>query len=141
MPPGALCNTNTTSFGLVKTARSFCTKTDDEILEIHNPADLPDPVKIDHIKEPWIKATIIVPDEYLGPILELCNDRRGQQENLTYVNSRSMLSYKLPLSPVLFLMLSLEKQPNSSGSSSTYQIIEPEEYDSGSSGGDDEDDF
>ena len=73
-----------------------------EILEIHNPCDLPDPVQIDYIEEPWMKATILVTDEYLGPILELCTDKRGIQEELTYVNNRAMLVYKLPLNEVVF---------------------------------------
>jgi len=71
-------------------------------IELHNPADLPDVVKIDHIKEPWIKATILTPDDYLGPILKLCQERRGIQSNLTYVGPRALVEYQLPLNEVVF---------------------------------------
>ncbi len=70
--------------------------------ELHNPADMPDPSVIDHIEEPWIKATIMVPDDYLGAVLTLCNDRRGQQADLTYVGNRAMAVYRLPLNEVVF---------------------------------------
>ena len=70
--------------------------------ELHNPADMPDPTMIDHIDEPWIKATIMVPDEYLGSILTLCSERRGQQADLTYVGNRAMAVYRLPLNEVVF---------------------------------------
>ena len=76
--------------------------TDGSLEELHNPADMPDPVKIDHIEEPWIKATIFVPDDYLGAVLKLCEDRRGMQQELTYAGSRAMLIYKLPLNEVVF---------------------------------------
>ena len=72
------------------------------IEELHNPADMPEPTQIDHMDEPWIKATIMVPDEYLGSILTLCNDRRGQQADLTYVGNRAMAVYRLPLNEVVF---------------------------------------
>jgi GTP-binding protein LepA len=75
--------------------------TDGSIQEMHNPADMPDVVKIDHIEEPWIKATILVPDEYLGSVLKLCEDRRGSQIDLTYAGSRAMLVYRLPLNEVV----------------------------------------
>lgn len=71
-------------------------------IELHNPADMPDPNRIDTIEEPWIEATIYVPDEYLGPILKLCQDRRGIQKNLTYVAGRAQLTYELPLNEVVF---------------------------------------
>ena len=77
-------------------------KTDNVKLEIHNPADLPDAVKIQHIEEPRIKATILVPDNYLGEVLKLCQDRRGIQLDLTYVGSRAMAVYDLPLNEVVF---------------------------------------
>ncbi len=77
-------------------------KIDGTMIELHNPVDMPDPVKIDHIEEPWIKATILTPDEYLGSILGLCNDRRGEQIELTYVGQRAMLVYRLPLNEVVF---------------------------------------
>ena len=76
--------------------------TDGSVIELHNPADMPDPVKIDHIEEPWIEAVIYVPDEHLGAILKLCQDRRGIQKNLTYVGGRAQLTYELPLNEVVF---------------------------------------
>ncbi|MET4700801.1 GTP-binding protein LepA [Constrictibacter sp. MBR-5] len=75
---------------------------DGSIKELHNPADMPDVVKIAKIEEPWIKATIFVPDEYLGSILKLCEDRRGQQQELTYAGARAMVVYRLPLNEVVF---------------------------------------
>jgi len=71
-------------------------------VELHNPADMPDVMTIEHIDEPWIEATIYVPDEYLGSILKLCQDRRGIQKNLTYVGGRAQLTYELPLNEVVF---------------------------------------
>jgi GTP-binding protein LepA len=71
-------------------------------IELHNPADMPDPNRIDEIEEPWIKAVIYVPDEYLGSILKLCQDRRGIQKDLTYVGGRAQLTYELPLNEVVF---------------------------------------
>ncbi len=76
--------------------------TDGSEIELHNPADMPDPVKIVEIAEPWLRATILTPDEYLGPILKLCQDRRGIQADLSYVGSRAMLVYDLPLNEVVF---------------------------------------
>ncbi len=76
--------------------------TDGSMIEMHNPADMPDTMKIDHMEEPWIEATILVPDEYLGAVLKLCQDRRGRQKTLTYVGSRAMLIYELPLNEVVF---------------------------------------
>ena len=72
-----------------------------DMMEMHNPVDMPDVTRIDYIEEPWIKATIMVPDEYLGPILRLCQERRGEQVELTYVGNRAMLVYKLPLNEVV----------------------------------------
>ena len=77
-------------------------KTNGERIELHNPADMPDGSVIDTIEEPWIKATIFVPDEYLGSVLALCSERRGQQIDLTYVGTRAMAVYKLPLNEVVF---------------------------------------
>ncbi len=77
-------------------------RTNGAMEEVHNPADMPDGSVIDHIEEPWIKATILVPDEHLGAILTLCNDRRGQQVDLTYVGNRAMAVYRLPLNEVVF---------------------------------------
>jgi GTP-binding protein LepA len=71
-------------------------------IELHNPADMPDPNRIDEIQEPWIEAVIYVPDDYLGPILKLCQDRRGIQKNLTYVGGRAQITYELPLNEVVF---------------------------------------
>ncbi|MBP9693358.1 MAG: translation elongation factor 4 [Alphaproteobacteria bacterium] len=73
-----------------------------DMIELHNPSDMPDVMKIDHIEEPWIKATIFVPDEYLGSLLQLCSDRRGSQKELTYVGGRAMIIYELPLNEVVF---------------------------------------
>ncbi|MGN6122237.1 MAG: translation elongation factor 4 [Sphingomonas oligoaromativorans] len=78
-------------------------KTEDaQTIELHNPADMPDPNRIEMIEEPWIEATIYVPDEYLGSILKLCQDRRGIQKDLTYVGGRAQLKYELPLNEVVF---------------------------------------
>ena len=75
---------------------------DGEMIELHNPADMPDLSKVDHLEEPRIKATILVPDDYLGDVLKLCQDRRGIQEDLTYAGSRAMVVYDLPLNEVVF---------------------------------------
>ncbi len=77
-------------------------RTDGTTQELHNPADLPDPVQITFIEEPWIRATIMVPDEHLGAVLSLCTEKRGQQVELTYVGNRAMLIYRLPLNEVVF---------------------------------------
>ena len=77
-------------------------RTSGEIEELHNPSDMPDPSLIAEIEEPWIKANIMVPDEYLGSILTLCSERRGQQIDLTYVGNRAMAVYRLPLNEVVF---------------------------------------
>jgi len=76
--------------------------TDGTLRELHNPADMPDIVKIAHMEEPWIKATILVPDDYLGGVLKLCTERRGEQIELTYVGGRAMAVYRLPLNEVVF---------------------------------------
>ena len=75
---------------------------DETMVELHNPADMPDLSKVDHLEEPRIKATILVPDKYLGDVLKLCQDRRGIQEDLTYAGSRAMVVYDLPLNEVVF---------------------------------------
>jgi GTP-binding protein LepA len=75
---------------------------DGDMIELHNPADMPDLSKVDHLEEPRIKATILVPDDYLGDVLKLCQDRRGIQEDLTYAGSRAMVIYDLPLNEVVF---------------------------------------
>jgi GTP-binding protein LepA len=74
----------------------------DKEIEIHNPVDMPDPVQIAEIREPWIEATILTPDEHLGAVLKLCQDRRGEQIDLTYVGNRAMVKYALPLNEVVF---------------------------------------
>jgi GTP-binding protein LepA len=76
--------------------------TNGSVQELHNPADWPEGSMIDHIEEPWIKATILVPDDHLGAVLTLCNERRGQQVDLTYVGNRAMVVYRLPLNEVVF---------------------------------------
>jgi len=90
---------------LIATAPSVVykiTKTNGERMDLHNPADMPDLSVVETIEEPWIKATIFVPDEYLGAILTLCSERRGQQVELTYVGNRAMAVYRLPLNEVVF---------------------------------------
>jgi GTP-binding protein LepA len=76
--------------------------TNGKMIELHNPADMPDVMKIDFIEEPWIKATILVPDQYLGSVLTLCTERRGEQIDLTYAGNRAMVVYRLPLNEVVF---------------------------------------
>jgi len=90
---------------LITTAPSVVYKlymTNGEIIELHNPADMPDVMRITKMEEPWIKATILVPDTYLGSILTLCTERRGVQLDLTYVGNRAMVVYRLPLNEVVF---------------------------------------
>jgi len=77
-------------------------KRDGASFELHNPADMPDPTQIESIEEPWIRATILVPDDYLGAVLQLCTDKRGEQIELTYVGARAMVVYRLPLAEVVF---------------------------------------
>lgn len=93
-------------------------------MNLHNPADMPDVMKIDEIHEPWIKATILTPDDYLGPILKLCQDRRGIQTNLTYVGARAMLEYELPLNEVVFDFYDRLKSISRGYASFDYQIAE-----------------
>jgi len=90
---------------LIATAPSVVyqmTLTGGDDIDLHNPADMPDVMKIEEIREPWIRATIMTPDDYLGGILKLCQERRGLQINLNYVGSRAMLTYDLPLNEVVF---------------------------------------
>jgi GTP-binding protein LepA len=96
--------------------------TDKKLLNIHNPADLPDASKITCIKEPRIKATILVPDEYLGDVLKLCQERRGVQKDLTYVGSRAMTIYDLPLNEVVFDFYDKLKSVTKGYASFDYQI-------------------
>jgi GTP-binding protein LepA len=90
---------------LITTAPSVVYKVhlnDGSLRELHNPADMPDPVKIKLIEEPWIRATILVPDDFLGAVLKLCEERRGEQIELTYAGARAMVVYRLPLNEVVF---------------------------------------
>ena len=100
---------------------------DGEMIEMHNPADMPDTVKIDHIEEPWIEATIFVPDDYLGAVLKLCQDRRGRQKNLTYAGARAMLVYDLPLNEVVFDFYDRLKSVSRGYASFDYKMIGYEE--------------
>jgi GTP-binding protein LepA len=95
-----------------------------DVIELHNPADMPDPVKIDSIAEPWIKATIFTPDEYLGAVIKLCQDRRGQQRELSYVGTRAMVVYDLPLNEVVFDFYDRLKSISKGYASFDYQIEE-----------------
>ena len=111
---------------LVTTAPSVVYKInmrDSSVVDLHNPTDMPDPVKIDSIKEPWIKATIIVPDDFLGPVLELCTSKRGIQTNLNYAGTRAMVEYKLPLNEVVFDFYDRLKSITKGYASFDYEII------------------
>ncbi|MGL4426430.1 MAG: translation elongation factor 4 [Alphaproteobacteria bacterium] len=101
----------------------------DQILELHNPTDMPDVVKIERIEEPWIKATIFVPDTYLGAVLSLCTDRRGVQQELTYVGGRVMLIYHLPLNEIVFDFYDRLKSISRGYASFDYQMDHYEEGD------------
>ncbi len=98
--------------------------TNGETMHLHNPADLPDVMKIEEIREPWIKATILTPDEYLGAILKLCQDRRGIQRNLSYVGNRAMVEYDLPLNEVVFDFYDRLKSISKGYASFDYQLTE-----------------
>jgi len=100
-----------------------------EDIILHNPADMPDVMAIDYIKEPWIKATIMTPDDYLGGILKLCQDRRGVQTNLSYVGSRAMVEYELPLNEVVFDFYDRLKSVSKGYASFDYQAIDKKEGD------------
>ena len=116
---------------LIATAPSVIYKitlTNGEVLELHNPADMPDPVRIESIAEPWIKATIFTPDEYLGAVIKLCQDRRGSQRELSYVGSRAMVVYDLPLNEVVFDFYDRLKSISKGYASFDYQL---EEYRTG----------
>ncbi|MGH6738038.1 MAG: translation elongation factor 4, partial [Bradyrhizobium sp.] len=112
---------------LIATAPSVIYKmhlTDGQVIEIHNPVDMPDVVKIAEIEEPWIEATILTPDEYLGSVLKLCQDRRGAQKELTYVGSRAMVKYDLPLNEVVFDFYDRLKSVSSGYASFDYHLEE-----------------
>ena len=95
---------------------------DGAMVELHNPADMPDPVGIERIEEPWIRASILVPDDYLGAVLKLCEDRRGRQIELTYAGNRAMLVYRLPLNEVVFDFYDRLKSVSRGYASFDYQI-------------------
>jgi len=96
---------------------------DNTTLKLHNPTEMPDPVKIESIEEPWIKATIIVPDEYLGSVLDLCTSKRGIQQQLTYSGKRAMTIYKLPLNEVIFDFYDRLKSITTGYASFDYELI------------------
>ena len=97
---------------------------DGSMQELHNPADMPDVIYIDHIDEPWIRASILVPDEYMGAVLKLCEDRRGSQINLSYAGNRAMLEYELPLNEVVFDFYDRLKSVTRGYASFDYKISE-----------------
>ena len=104
-------------------------KTNGQVIELYNPVDLPDQVYIDHIEEPWIKATILTPDEYLGGLLQLCQQRRGVQIDLTYAGARAMLVYRLPLNEVVFDFYDRLKSISQGYASFDYELDGYEEND------------
>jgi GTP-binding protein LepA len=115
------------NLNLIATAPSVIYKikqTDGKEIEIHNPVDMPDVVKIEEIEEPWIRATILTPDEYLGSVLKLCQDRRGIQVELTYVGNRAMAKYDLPLNEVVFDFYDRLKSVSKGYASFDYQLTE-----------------
>ena len=99
------------------------------VINLHNPSSLPDPTYINLIKEPWIKATIITPDQYLGSIIKLCQDKRGIQTNLTYSGARAVLNYELPLNEVVFDFYDRLKSMTSGYGSFDYEIVDHREGD------------
>ena len=112
---------------LIATAPSVIYKLalkDGEEIELHNPADMPDVMKIEEIQEPWIRATILTPDEYLGSVLKLCQDRRGTQIDLNYVGKRAMVVYDLPLNEVVFDFYDRLKSISKGYASFDYAITE-----------------
>ncbi len=112
---------------LITTAPSVIYKihlTDGSVKELHNPADMPDPVRVQEIEEPWIKATILVPDDFLGAVLSLCQEKRGEQLDLTYAGSRAMLVYRLPLNEVVYDFYDRLKSISRGYASFDYQMDE-----------------
>jgi GTP-binding protein LepA len=110
---------------LITTAPSVVYKvhlTDGTMIEMHNPADMPDPVRIASMEEPWIRATVMVPDTYLGSVLSLCQERRGEQLDLTYVGGRAMVVYRLPLNEVVYDFYDRLKSVSRGYASFDYQI-------------------
>jgi GTP-binding protein LepA len=102
---------------------------DGSTMELHNPADMPDPSRITTIAEPWIRATILTPDDYLGAVIKLCQDRRGEQRELSYVGSRAMLVYDLPLNEVVFDFYDRLKSVSKGYASFDYQLQDYREGD------------
>jgi len=100
-----------------------------KVIELQNPSSLPDPTHIKFIEEPWIKSTIITPDEYLGSIIKLCQDKRGIQTNLSYSGNRAVINYELPLNEVVFDFNDRIKSMTSGYASFDYEIIEHREGD------------
>ena len=98
-----------------------------DVIDLQNPSSLPDPTLINSIEEPWIKATIITPDQYLGSIIKLCQDKRGIQINLAYSGNRAVLTYELPLNEVVFDFNDRIKSMTSGYASFDYEIIEHRE--------------
>ena len=98
-------------------------RTDGTMKELHNPVDMPDQVHIDYIEEPLIKASVMVPDEYLGSVLALCEERRGEQMELTYIGNRAMVVYKLPLNEVVFYFYDRLKSVSRGYASFDYELI------------------
>ena len=112
---------------LIATAPSVVYKinmTDGHMMQLHNPADMPEVTKIASIEEPWIEATIMTPDEFLGPVLTLCTERRGEQIDLTYAGSRAMVVYRLPLNEVVFDFYDRLKSVTKGYASLDYQLSE-----------------
>ena len=110
---------------LIATAPSVVYKlhmTDGTMMELHNPADMPEETRIDHMEEPWIRATIMVPDQYLGSVLKLCEDRRGEQANLSHTGSRAVVEYNLPLNEVVFDFYDRLKSISSGYASFDYEV-------------------
>ena len=117
---------------LIATAPSVIYKIklrDGKEIEIHNPVDMPDPMKVLEIHEPWIEATVLTPDEYLGSVLKLCQDRRGSQIELTYVGSRAMVKYALPLNEVVFDFYDRLKSVSKGYASFDYHLTDYKEAD------------
>ena len=115
------------NLNLIATAPSVIYKmklTNGEEIEIHNPVDMPEVTRIAEIQEPWIEATILTPDEYLGSVLKLCQDRRGVQKELTYVGARAMVKYELPLNEVVFDFYDRLKSVSKGYASFDYQLSE-----------------
>ena len=103
--------------------------TDQRLLELHNPADMPDVTKITSMEEPWVKATILVPDDYLGPVLKMCTERRGEQIDLTYVGNRAMAVYRLPLNEIVFDFYDRLKSMSKGYASFDYEIADYQQSD------------